>query len=87
MAGLGAVAGREGGREQVVVSLVAGRGGLGGPDGVQEGQVVGVGQGLVPGLGGGVQLAVAVQHAGQDGERLPLVRWRAGRRALAVRRS
>ena len=40
---------------------------------MQEGQVVGVGQGLVPGLGGGQLLAVAVQHAGQDGEGLLVV--------------
>ena len=33
--------------------------------------MIGVGQGLVPGLGGGQQLAVTFQHAGQDGERLP----------------
>jgi hypothetical protein len=51
--------------------LVAGRGGLGGPDGVQDGQVVGVGQGLVAGLGGGQLLAVACQHASQHGQRLP----------------
>ena len=66
-----AVAGRQGVHEQVAVALVPGGGGLGGPDRVQQGQVVGVGQGLVAGLGGGEQLAVAVQHAGQHGERLP----------------
>ena len=70
VAGLAAVAGRQACREQVLVPLVAGGGGLGGPDRVQEGQVVGVGQGLVAGLGGGALLAVAVQHAGQDGERV-----------------
>ena len=32
--------------------------------------MVGVGQGLVAGLGGGVLLAVAVQHAGQHGQRV-----------------
>ena len=74
MAGLAAVAGREGLHEQVLVPLVAGGGGLGGPDRVQQGQVVRVGQGLVPGLGGGQQLAVAVQHAGQHGEGLPRCR-------------
>ena len=36
--------------------------------------MVGVGQGLVPGLGGRQLLAVAVQHAGQHGERLPRCR-------------
>jgi len=48
--------------------LVAGGGGLGGPDGVQDGQVVGVGQGLVAGLGGGQLLAIAFQHASQHGK-------------------
>ena len=47
VAGLAAVAGRQGVHEQVLVPLVAGRGGLGGPDRVQERQVVRVGQGLV----------------------------------------
>ena len=63
-----------------MVALVAGGGGLGGPDRVQQGEVVGVGQGLVSCLGGGVLLAVAVQHAGQDGEGLLCSWWRAGRR-------
>ena len=74
VAGLAAVAGREGVHEQVLVPLVAGRGGLGGPDRVQQGQVVRVGQGLVPDLGGGQQLAVTLQHAGQHGEGLPRCR-------------
>ena len=39
---------------------LAGRGGLGGPDRVQDGQVIGVGQGLVAGLGGRVLLAIVV---------------------------
>src|SRR5262249_61917253 len=52
------VAGRQGSHEQVVVALVPGRGGLGGPDRVQQSQVIGVGQGLVAGLGGREQLAV-----------------------------
>ena len=68
--GCPAVAGRQAVHEQVAVGLVPGRGGLGGPDRVQDGQVVGVGQGLAAGLGGGVLLAVAVQHAGQHGERV-----------------
>ena len=49
--------------------LFAGRGGLGGPDGVQDGQVVGVGEGLVSCLGGRVLLAVVVQHRGEHAER------------------
>ena len=71
VARLGAVAGRQGDHDQVLVALVTGGGGLGGPDRVQQGQVIRVSQGLVPGLGGGVLLAVALQHGGQDGERLP----------------
>ena len=70
VAGLPAVAGRQGVHQPVAVGLVPGRGGLGGPDRVQDGQVVGVGQGLAAGLGGGSLLAVAVQHAGQHGERV-----------------
>jgi len=40
VAGFGAAARRQGVHEQGVVALVAGRGGLGGPDRVQQGQVV-----------------------------------------------
>jgi hypothetical protein len=43
VAGFGVVAGGQGGGEQVAVAMFAGRGGLGGPDGVQDGEVVGVG--------------------------------------------
>ena len=50
--------------QQVPVALLAGRGGLVGPDRVQNGQVIGVGQGLLPGLGRGQLLAVSVQHPG-----------------------
>jgi hypothetical protein len=57
-------------REQLAVALLAGRGGFGGPDGVQHGQVVGVGEGLLAGLGGRVLLAVTVQDGGQHSERL-----------------
>ena len=70
VAGLAAVSGRQGGHEQVAVSLLAGRGGLGGPDRVQHGQVVGVGEGLLAGLGGRALLAVAVQDGGQHAQRL-----------------
>ena len=59
-AGLGAVARRQRVHEQGAVVLLAGRGGLGGPDRVQDGQVVSVGEGLVPGLGGRDLLAVMV---------------------------
>jgi L-ascorbate metabolism protein UlaG (beta-lactamase superfamily) len=70
VAGFGAVSGRQAGHEQVLVVLVAGGDSLGGPDRVQDGQVVGVGQGLVAGLGGGQLLAVAFQHASQHGKGL-----------------
>ncbi len=69
VAGLTAVGGWQDAHQQVPVPLVAGRGRLGGPARVQQGQVVGVGQGLVAGLGGRALLAVAVQHAGQHGQR------------------
>ena len=71
VAGFAAVAGRQGVHEQGAVGLLPGRGGLGGPDRMQDGQVVRVGQGLVAGLGGRALLAVAVQHPGQHGQRLP----------------
>ena len=45
--GPGVVARRQGGRKQVPVALLAGRAGLGDPDGVQQGQVIGVSEGLV----------------------------------------
>ena len=64
VAGLAAVSGRQGGGEQSAVALLAGGGGFRGPDRVQHGQVVSVGQGLLAGLGGRGLLAVAVQHAG-----------------------
>jgi hypothetical protein len=43
--------------------------GLGGPNRVQAGQVVGVGQGLVPFLGGRELLAVAAQDLGEHAQR------------------
>jgi len=70
VAGFSAVTGRQGVHKQVVVVLVAGGGGLGSLDRVQDGQVVDVGQGLAAGLGGGLLLTVAVQHAGQHGQYL-----------------
>ena len=53
------------GQEQVAVALLAGRGDLAGPDRVQDRQVIGIGQGLLPGLGRGQLLAVSLQHPGQ----------------------
>ena len=84
-----AVARRQGAQEQVVIALVPGGGGLGGPDRVQQGQVVRVGQGLVAGLSGRVLLAVAAQHPGQHGQRLPgaVAAGAAGPPGAAARRS
>jgi hypothetical protein len=62
VAGLSLVFRPQAGHQKVPVLLLAGRGGLGGPDRVQDGQVVGVGQGLLPGLGRGGLLAISVQH-------------------------
>jgi hypothetical protein len=50
--------------------MLAGGRGLGRPDGVQDREVVGVGEGAVPVLSGGQELAVAVQDGGQHGQRL-----------------
>ena len=65
VAGFLPVSRRQGRQEQVLVALVAGGAGFGGPDRVQDGQVVGVGQGLLPGLGRGQLLAVPLQDIGQ----------------------
>ena len=87
VAGLSPVSGWQVGHEQVPVALFAGRGGLGGPDRVQDGQVVGVGQGLLPGLGRGLLLAISVQHSGQHSQRVPgLGRRGGGGLARRVRR-
>ena len=83
VAGFPAVAGRQGVHEQVAVPVVPGRDGLGGPDRVQDGQVVHIGEGLMADLGGGVLLAVASEHAGQARSAPPLMsgrRWPPGRR-------
>jgi len=69
VAGRGAVLRGQRGGEQAAVALLPGRGGFGGPDRVQQGQVVGVGEGLLAGLGGRVLLAVAVQDGGQHPQR------------------
>ena len=67
------VAGRERGQDQVAVAVVAGGCGFGGPDRVQDGQVVGVGQVALPDRGGGQLGAVAAQDVGEHGDRLPRV--------------
>src|SRR5690349_6816245 len=61
VARLAAVFGGQGGQEQVAVALLPSGRSLRGPDRVQQGQVVGVGEGLVAGLGGRELLAVVVQ--------------------------
>jgi hypothetical protein len=65
----------QGGGEQVTIALFAGRGGLGDPDSVPEGEVVGGGQGPAVRLGGRLLLAVAVQDGGQHAQRLA---WQGG---------
>ena len=71
VAQVSAVAGRQAGHEQVFVALLPGSRGLGGPDGVQDRQVIGASQGTQPVLGGGQELAVPFQDRGQHGQRLP----------------
>ena len=67
---LAAVPGRQRGRDELAVAVVAGGAGFGGPDRVQDGEVVGVGQVAAPGLGGRQFGAVAAQDVGQHGDRL-----------------
>ena len=67
------VAGRERGHDQVAVAVVAGGCGFGGPDRVEDGQVVGVGQVALPDRGGGQLGAVAVEDVGEHGDRLARV--------------
>ena len=74
-----AVARRQVGHEQVFVPLGAGVLGLGDPDGVQDRQVVDVEQGLVPGLGGRMLLAVAAQDGGEHDQWFAGQGWRGGR--------
>ena len=83
VAGLGVVTGRQGADQQVLVVLLAGRGGLGGPDRVQHGQVVGGGEGPVPCLGGGVLLAVTFEDGGEHAERRARRGGRGGRGEIA----
>jgi hypothetical protein len=64
------IAGRQAGRQQVLVPLLAGGRDFGRPDGVLDREMVGVGEGSVPVLGGAQELPVAVQDGGQPGQRL-----------------
>ena len=73
---LAAVPGRQRGRDELAVAVVAGVAGFGGPDRVQDGEVVGVGQVAAPGLGGRQFGAVAAQDVGQHGDRLARLRLR-----------
>jgi len=58
----------------LVIAIVAGVAGFGGPDRVQDGQMVGVGQVAAPGLGGREFGAVPAQDIGQHRGRLARVR-------------
>jgi hypothetical protein len=69
VAGFGTMLVGQGGHEQVAVALLAGRGGLGSPDRMQDREVVGVSEGLVAGLGGRLLLAVMVQDRGEHAQR------------------
>jgi len=77
------VPGRERGREELCVPLLAGGGGLGGPDSVQDGQVVGIGQCTLPGLGRRLLLAVSVQDLGEHPKRILGIISRGGRARVA----
>ena len=69
--------------DQVAVAVVTGGLGFGGPDRVQGGEVVGVGQVALPGHGGGLFGAVAVEDVGEHGDGLALARRvRAARQGL-----
>ena len=71
MARLLPVSRRQGRQQQVPVALLTGGAGFGIPDRVQDGQVVGVGHSLLPGLGRGQLLPVPLQHVSQDSQRVP----------------
>ena len=64
------MAGRERGHDELAVVVVAGVAGFGGPDRVQDGEVVGVGQVAAPDLRGRQFGAVAAQDVGEHGDRL-----------------
>ena len=86
---LAAVPGRQRGHHELAVAVVAGGLGFGGPDRVQDGEVVGVGQVAAPGLGGRQFGAVAAQDVGEHGDRLERIvsagtrRWLGGWESLA----
>ena len=71
---LAAVTGWECGRDQVAVAVVAGGMGFCGPDGVQRGEVFGVGQVAAPDRRRRQFGAVAGEDVGKHGDRLALVR-------------
>jgi len=79
------VPGRERGRDELAVAVVAGGLGFDGPDRVEDGQVVGVGQVAAPGLGSGEFGAVAAENVGQHGDRLARFRSAESRRGLEGR--
>jgi hypothetical protein len=64
---LTAVPERQRGRDELAVAVVAGIAGFGGPDRVQDGQVVRVGQVPVPGFGSGKFGTVAAQDVSEHG--------------------
>ena len=66
------MAGRQRGHDQLPILVVPGGFSFGGPDGVEGGQVVGVGQVSLPGRGGGLFGAVAAEDVGEHGDRLAL---------------
>jgi hypothetical protein len=78
-----AVAGRKSGQDQVAVAIVAGGSSFGGPDRVQDAQVVRVGEVALPDGGCGLFGAVAAEDVGEYGDRLARIRTtRAARRGL-----
>jgi len=81
--------GRQRGHHELAVTVVAGGLGFGGPDRLQDGEVVGVGQVAAPGLGSRHFGAVAAQDVGEHGDRLERLvspgtrRWLGGQASLA----
>jgi hypothetical protein len=68
------VPGRQRGGDELAVVVVAAVAGFGGPDRVEDRQVVGVGQVAASGLGSGEFGAVAAQDVGQHGDWLAWLR-------------